>query len=123
MAQYGGRSGMKKPVPAAPESTEAIVAEVIAEGMPLRRPNRVEIQVRLTGEELRVGPARLVSASGRVHDVNILGAYFYDGRPPEMIDPLISWIGVEGLTSADIEPGQLILQAARDGAAIRSRVR
>jgi len=37
--------------------------------------------------------------------------YFYDGRPPEAIDPFVLWVGVEGITPADIEPGQRIMQA------------
>src|SRR5579875_371765 len=40
----------------------------------------------------------------------------YTTASARMIDPFISWIGVDGLTSADIEPGQLIMQArAGDG--------
>jgi len=102
---------MKETVTATSPSMGVVVAEVIAEGMPLRRPNKVELQVRLIGKELRVGPARLVGKYDLIREVNILGVYFYDGRPPEMIDPFVFWIGVEGMTSSDVEPGQLIVQA------------
>ena len=102
---------MNKTTSAAPRHTEVVFAEVIDEGMPLRRPNRVELEVRLTGKELRVGPAHLVGKHDLVREINILGVYFYDGRPPEAIDPFVLWIGVEGITSADIEPGQRIMQA------------
>ncbi len=102
---------MKETIPAILGDTGIVVAEVVAEGMPLRRPNRVELEVRLTGKELRVGPARLVSKHYLVREINILGVYFYDGRPPETIDPFVLWIGVEGITPADIEPGQRIVQA------------
>ncbi len=100
---------------ATPQNIGDAVAEVIAEGMPLRRPNRVELEVRLTGKELRVGPARLVSKHDLVREINILGVYFYDGHPPEAIDPFVSWIGVEGIAPADIEPGQRIVQAQGQG--------
>ncbi len=102
---------MKKTLPATLRDTVVVVAEVIAEGMPLRRLNRVELEVRLTGKELRVGPARLVGKHDLMREINILGVYFYDGRPPEAIDPFVLWIGVEGITPADIEPGQRIVQA------------
>lgn len=78
--------------------------------MPLRRPNRVELQVRLIGKELRVGPARLIDKHDLGREVTVRDVYFYDGRPPETIDPFVFWIGVEGVTSSDTEPGQLLMQ-------------
>lgn len=90
------------------EQQAKFVAEVIAEGMPSRRPNKVELEVRLVrGDSVR-GPAKLVSPTGHIYRVNILGVSLYQLRTPETIDPCVFWLMVEGITSANIEPGLLL---------------
>lgn len=92
------------------EQQAGFIAEVIAEGMPLRRPNKVELEVRLVrGDSVR-GPAKLVSPRGQTYQVNILGVSLYQIRTPETIDPYVFWLMVEGITAANIEPGMLLIQ-------------
>ena len=92
------------------EQQAGFIAEVIAEGMPSRRPNKVELEVRLVqGDSLR-GPAKLVSPTGQTYQVHILGVSLYQIRTPETIDPCVFWLMVEGITSANVEPGMLLIQ-------------
>jgi hypothetical protein len=87
------------------------VATVLGAEIPIHsRPHAVELKVRVVKGSLALGPARLVSPSGTIHDITVLGVSLVHYREPTALDPMVIYVGIKGVTISDVESGLMLLQ-------------
>lgn len=86
-----------------------VLSGIVPPHLPQRHRMALELHVRVLHGRLTCGPARLVSPSGTLLDILVLGTWYYDGQPALGDPPVIS-VGIEGVALSDIEVGQMLIQ-------------